>query len=322
MNLLDLRWILAWLYSVVSLAFGRNSGSDTRVGTTNHRNADGFRSIHETDGQSTPLPHHAKASCSSPSSQDSDGPCDSPDRPNRLNRFAFKQPQSKPRPTPSTSFQSSRTQTTTDLFNPESHYWHTKEELRRLSRCVVCDMEWTTKKTVTVKLDHIQKCGMKNAFTDDAIRNRIIQELSKPLQVETTARTTEDPESPEKVGTLMENILKDTQPKKRGKRKEITTTVVKIQHRHGIFRARAEALLAVAQNENQEIESQLSNTSKMSTANYSKASPPVHEYPASKLGTKADCSPVLDDWLEPTDISRCGDVGQTGLLVYIPSHID
>jgi hypothetical protein len=166
-------------------------------------------------------------------------------------------------------------------------------------------MEWTTKKTVAVKLDHIQKCGKKNAFTDEAIRTRIIQELSKPLGFNDT---TEDPKSPEKIPTLIENILKDTQPKNRGKRKEITTTVIKIQPRHGIFHARAEVLFAFSQNENQETESQLSNTSKMPTANCSKASSPVHEYPASKLGTRAEYDLDFDDQLEPTENSRGGDV--------------
>ena len=304
---------------MVSLAFGRNSDSDTRVGTSNHRNTDGFRSIHEPDGQVTLLPHHSKASCSSPSSQDSDGPCDSPPRRNKLSRFAFEQPQSKPRPTPSTSFQSSRARTTIDQFNPNVDYSHTKEELRHLSRCVVCDMVWTTKKTVAMKLDHIRKCGKKNAFTDEAIRTRIIQELSKPVEVNDT---TEDPKSPEKIPTLMENILKDTQPKNRGKRKEITTTVVKIQPRHEIFHARAEALFAFSQNENQKSESQLSHTSKTPTANCSKASPLVHKYPASKLGTRADYDLDFDDQLEPTEISRGGDVSWAGFLVDMSSHTD
>jgi hypothetical protein len=172
---------------------------------------------------------------------------------------------------------SQRQHTATDGF--------TDDQIRRLTRCVACNLTWTAKKTVPMKVSHIRVCQKKNALSDETIQVRLSQELSNNPVI-STKKT--DPEvAPTLPTTLMEEVVKDTGPKKRGKRKEATSTITDIQQRHDAIQARAKSLFGLSSSEDSDEASDLSHPKgdEIRTSR-SKTPPLTQNFPVSRLGTK------------------------------------
>lgn len=76
-------------------------------------------------------------------------------------------------------------------------------DVARVARCVCCSASWTTRKTASQKLGHIQRCAKKNGYDDETVRILIKKEASSkeskgpPLAPSTSSTTT----------TLLEDVI-------------------------------------------------------------------------------------------------------------------
>ncbi|PVG03447.1 hypothetical protein CPB86DRAFT_368322 [Serendipita vermifera] len=172
---------------------------------------------------------------------------------------------------------SRRSHTATESF--------TDDQIRRLSRCVACNLAWTAKKTVPMKVSHIRTCQKKNALSDETIRLRLSQELSNTASASTKKGGTEVASSV--PTTLMEDVIKDTGPKKRGKRKEAVSTITNIQQRHDAIQARAKSLFGFTSSEDSDDAGDLSHPQMdESRPSRSKTPPLTQNFPVSRFGSK------------------------------------
>ncbi|OSX60433.1 hypothetical protein POSPLADRAFT_1047872 [Postia placenta MAD-698-R-SB12] len=113
-------------------------------------------------------------------------------------------------------------------------------DMTRLRTCVGCECAWTTRKTVAQKLKHIRTCAKKRALTNETITILIRKELDKAPP--TTIR--EEPQIPE---TLLEDVMQDTGAKRKGKRKQVASTVQTLAETRGGILGRAREMLGNSQ---------------------------------------------------------------------------
>lgn len=113
-------------------------------------------------------------------------------------------------------------------------------ELARLVKCVCCGIGWTTRKGVAQKMVHVQSCARRNAFTDDTVKILIRQEVDKALAESQVAKMKDkalDPENvlPEAPRTYLDDVLREVEPKRRGRHPEIKTIKNGLETREGIL---------------------------------------------------------------------------------------
>ncbi|KAI9000952.1 hypothetical protein BD414DRAFT_473149 [Trametes punicea] len=164
-------------------------------------------------------------------SEDSEGN----EEPPKLSRFAYAAPtllrrtasktpsptESGPTPAQDQAIgKAKRTRSTTHSFAAD----FSDSELARIMKCVSCDLAWTTRKTVSQKMKHIQSCSKKNKLAHETVRTLLRKELdSLPPMPSTSNSSTPAPEQvPE---TLLEDALRDTSRKKPGRRPQVLQTV-------------------------------------------------------------------------------------------------
>ncbi|KAF8974449.1 hypothetical protein BDZ97DRAFT_1911630 [Flammula alnicola] len=90
--------------------------------------------------------------------------------------------------------------------------------LAKISRCVCCDVSWTTRKTGIQKVMHIKSCAKKYAFDNETVQLLIRKEIANfiPIVNPGKGKAKESPpeDSPSKK-TYLEEILVDAAPRKR-----------------------------------------------------------------------------------------------------------
>ncbi|KDR83603.1 hypothetical protein GALMADRAFT_235876 [Galerina marginata CBS 339.88] len=120
-------------------------------------------------------------------------------------------------------------------------------DLGKVSRCVCCDIAWTTRKTAIQKVNHIQSCAKKHAFDDDTVRILIQNQIANHVpQTVTTKLKKLPPEEGVPNNTLLEDVLGDAAPRKKAKRKQVETMLANVSlTRDGIL-ARAQAILSAS----------------------------------------------------------------------------
>ncbi|KAJ7507961.1 hypothetical protein B0H11DRAFT_2218755 [Mycena galericulata] len=93
-------------------------------------------------------------------------------------------------------------------------------QLKRISKCVSCDLAWTARKTGEQKLVHIRACVKKTGLTDETVRILIRKELDN-LTAEGPSKGKGKALPPPTIPTtLLEDLVRDAAPKRKGKRKE------------------------------------------------------------------------------------------------------
>lgn len=122
----------------------------------------------------------------------------------------------------------------------------TEVDLSQLAKCVSCDTRWTTRKATTPKMLHIQTCAKKKGWTDDTVRVLIRRELDKgknsDAQPQAVMRKSTLP-VPSVTHTLLEEVVRDDEAKKRGKRLEVLKTVMQPGDSRPDILSRARSLL-------------------------------------------------------------------------------
>ena len=122
-----------------------------------------------------------------------------------------------------------------------SDYSFTGLQLQKLTRCVCCQIPWTTRKSAPGKLNHIQKCARKSSLTEEAVRLMIEQDL-RALATQGDLKKGKCKTVALEPATLLEGIVANTNTKTKGRKKEMPTTVLQVAETHNVIYSRARAL--------------------------------------------------------------------------------
>lgn len=102
-------------------------------------------------------------------------------------------------------------------------------DLGKINRCVCCELQWTARKTGTEKRKHIKACSKKSKFDEDTVLVLLRQELQRaPPSRKGEGKAQVDEEDTDIPRTVMD-VVTETALKKKGRRIEVQTTVVKPQ---------------------------------------------------------------------------------------------
>ena len=179
-----------------------------------------------------------------------------------LRRFAFtdsrpsvKYPSSRPSPSrkrsstiiePTTNIPPKRKAATKHQFSPD----FSNAELAKLTKCVSCNAQWTTRKTPAQKIKHIQSCAKKLSFTDETICLLIRREIDGAVG---DADKVSDKKGKGKASapraqspvpkTVYEHVVTDAAPRKKGRRAEVGESVRSVTTTRNAILDRARAVL-------------------------------------------------------------------------------
>ncbi|KAF7352661.1 hypothetical protein MVEN_01231900 [Mycena venus] len=112
-------------------------------------------------------------------------------------------------------------------------------ELRKLIKCVSCDLSWTARKTAAQKMLHIRSCAKKTGLTDQTIRALIRKEVDnapEPGQSKVAL-------VPAQRTTLYEDIVREAGPKRKGKRKPAVDILKNVTETRENIRGNARMIL-------------------------------------------------------------------------------
>ncbi|KAG2077276.1 hypothetical protein BDR04DRAFT_1088221 [Suillus decipiens] len=216
----------------------------------------------------------------------------------KLSRFAFRAPPSKPMITDlgglsylggtvvankhpeSTSAPKAR------LKRPGIHRFSndfSHAQLASLTSCVSCTLRWTSTKTASQKVIHIQNCAKKKSLSDETVRMLICNEIQSSSDKKTTK---ED----QKSVTFLETVVNDVSRTrtKKGKRPQILGTVKSLpETRNGIL-GRARAVLGTSiQHRDSIVDAQVLNLTQGGGSNV----PCTQAFGTSMLARRADSYP-------------------------------
>ncbi|KAF8591431.1 hypothetical protein K439DRAFT_1626837 [Ramaria rubella] len=133
----------------------------------------------------------------------------------------------------------------------------TQSQLAALSKCIVCNLAWTARKTVPVKMTHIKSCARKNGWNNETITTGLTKEIghllplvrndgvrdSKIRRVNERGEMNKDDSYTPK--TLLEDVVNEGAAKKRRKRGQDMdfVAVAHPQDAHAAIIQRAKTLL-------------------------------------------------------------------------------
>ena len=128
----------------------------------------------------------------------------------------------------------------------------TTHQLTALSKCIVCNLAWTVRKTVPVKMMHIKTCSRKNGWDDETIVNRLTAEIghvSTPTSVDVVKDSKKSKRKGDKLAiqapkTFLEDVVNEAAPKKKRKKvqDEAVVTVLNPRDAHAAILERAKSL--------------------------------------------------------------------------------
>ncbi|KAJ7129520.1 hypothetical protein C8R44DRAFT_80246 [Mycena epipterygia] len=112
-------------------------------------------------------------------------------------------------------------------------------ELKKLVKCVSCDIAWTARKSAAQKIVHIRSCAKKNGLNDETVRILIRKDLDNaPDDAGPSNR-----KGPTTSTTLLEDVVREAAPKRKGKRKEIVDALKSVSETRETILGRARMLL-------------------------------------------------------------------------------
>lgn len=130
----------------------------------------------------------------------------------------------------------------------------TARQLAGLSRCFICNLAWTVRKTVPVKLSHIKSCARKNGWKEETTFAGMTKEIGHVSTIASAdviqgsrrkgkGKAVEDP----MPKTFLEDVVNGAAPKKTRKKVQdvAVVTVLNPQDAHAAIKERAKTLLAL-----------------------------------------------------------------------------
>jgi hypothetical protein len=109
-------------------------------------------------------------------------------------------------------------------------------QLESLTSCVSCNLKWTSTKTASQKVIHIQNCAKKKFLSDETVRML----LRKEIQSSSDQKSTEEGR---KSATFLETVVNEVSRTKKGRRPQILGTVKSLPETRGSILGRARAVL-------------------------------------------------------------------------------
>ncbi|KAH0839915.1 hypothetical protein J3R83DRAFT_867 [Lanmaoa asiatica] len=138
-----------------------------------------------------------------------------------LSRFAYKSALSSSRAPPPTDNFPSRP---TVVIKKDSPDHLPDSQLTRLSKCIGCGLQWTSRKSAKQKRTHIEQCAKKNALTKDTIRILIEKEIAILSPTQNTASSRLPANDLNENATLMDSVIPPG-PLKKIKRQQVVPTI-------------------------------------------------------------------------------------------------
>ncbi|KAJ7094627.1 hypothetical protein B0H15DRAFT_830270 [Mycena belliarum] len=159
-------------------------------------------------------------------------------------------------------------------------------ELKKLVKCVSCDIAWTARKSAAQKLVHIRTCAKKNGLTDETVRILIRKEVdAAPIDAGPSKRKGKAPmDEPVTPATLLEDVVRDAAPKRKGKRKETVDALKSVSETRETILERARVLLDVGPFSNEQ--SFVVQTQALSSTGPTTVPEPTQAFGVSRLGQR------------------------------------
>ncbi|KAG1815548.1 uncharacterized protein BJ212DRAFT_226166 [Suillus subaureus] len=214
----------------------------------------------------------------------------------KLSRFAFRVPPSKPKitdlggllclgssvavdelPKPTSAPKARLKRPTIHRFsNDFSH-----AQLASLISCVSCNLKWTSTKTTSQKVIHIQSCAKRKFLSDETVRMLIRKEVQSSSDQKTT-------EEGQKSATFLETVVNEVARAKKSRRPQILGTVKSLPETRGSILGRARAVLDTSmQHGDSVVDAQVSNLTQGGRSDV----PCTQAFGTSMLARRADSYP-------------------------------
>ncbi|KAG2156194.1 hypothetical protein DEU56DRAFT_224120 [Suillus clintonianus] len=175
----------------------------------------------------------------------------------KLSRFAFRAPSSKPKITDLGGLSRSGSVVATEqipgstsaakarLKRPNVQRFSndfSDKQLASLTNCVSCNLKWTSTKTASQKVIHIQNCAKKKFISDETVRTLIRKEIQSSSDQNASGhqKTTEGGQKP---ATFLETVVNEVSRTKKGRRPVVLGTVKSLPETRGSILGRARAVL-------------------------------------------------------------------------------
>jgi len=127
-------------------------------------------------------------------------------------------------------------------------------ELAKLTKCVSCNAQWTTRKTAAQKIKHVQSCAKRLSFTDETIRLLIRKEINSVVGNADKVSDKDKleaslPRARSSAKTFYEHVVTDAAPRKKGRRVEVGESVRSVTTTRSAILNRARVVLDSVQSE-------------------------------------------------------------------------
>lgn len=205
------------------------------------------------------------------------------------------------------------------LKRPNAHRFSndfSDTQLASLTNCVSCSLEWTSKKTTSQKMIHIQNCASKKFLSDDTVRTLIRKEVgssSDQNSREGTGQTSA--EEGEKTTTFLETVVNEVSRTKKGRRPHVLGTIKSLPETRGSIMGKARAVLdASVQHNDSTVRSQVSKQTQGDTNEF----PCTQAFGTSMLSRRADSYPREQSQTQAFGKSALGHLQST--LGRVPLH--
>lgn len=210
----------------------------------------------------------------------------------KLSRFAFRAPPSKPKigglscsgsSVAADKLPESTSAPKARLKRPSIHRFSndfSHAQLASLISCVSCNLKWTSTKTASQKVIHIQNCAKKKFLSDETVRMLI----SKDIQSSSDQKTSEECQK----STFLETVVNEVSRTKKSRRPQTLGTVKSLPETRGSILGRARAVLdTFVQHGDSVVDAQVSNLTQGGRSDV----PCTQAFGSSMLARRADSYP-------------------------------
>lgn len=122
-------------------------------------------------------------------------------------------------------------------------------DLAKISRCVCCDISWTTRKTGHQKMVHMRSCARKHAFDEETMLTLLQTEVRNFVPVRKAVKKARlVSEEPASKKTFLEDVLVNAAPKQKAKRQQPESLLLNVSQTRVTVLARAQEILASSSN--------------------------------------------------------------------------
>lgn len=154
-------------------------------------------------------------------------------------------------------------------------------QLASLTSCVSCNLKWTSTKTASQKVIHIQNCAKKKLLSDETVRML----LRKEIQSSSDQKSAEEGQ---KSATFLETVVNEVSRTKKSRRPQVLGTVKSLPETRGSILGRARAVLDTSMRHGDSVvDAQVANLTQGGRSGF----PCTQAFGTSMLARRADSYP-------------------------------